>query len=192
MAQAKSGPAVVTPAAGPGGPYRVVVIGTGFSGLGMAIGLKKAGVHDFVILEKADEVGGTWRENTYPGCACDIMSLLYSYSFEPKSDWSRMFPEQGELLRYIKDVVDKYELAQHIRFKAEVTATEYDDATGTWQVTVNGGETVRGRALVAGMGPLHRPSIPAPTCPVSPRSRGRRSTPPSGTTPTTWRASGSR
>ncbi|GAA2255161.1 NAD(P)/FAD-dependent oxidoreductase [Actinomadura luteofluorescens] len=160
MAQAEGGPAVVTPAAGPGGPYKVVVIGTGFSGLGMAIGLKKAGVHDFVILEKADEVGGTWRENTYPGCACDIMSLLYSYSFEPKTDWSRMFPEQNELLAYIKDVVDKYELAQHIRFNAEVTATEYDDATDTWQVTVNGGETVRGRALVAGMGPLHRPSIP--------------------------------
>ncbi|GAA4304496.1 cation diffusion facilitator CzcD-associated flavoprotein CzcO [Actinomadura luteofluorescens] len=160
MAQAEGGPAVVTPAAGPGGPYKVVVIGTGFSGLGMAIGLKKAGVHDFVILEKADEVGGTWRENTYPGCACDIMSLLYSYSFEPKTDWSRMFPEQHELLAYIKDVVDKYELAQHIRFNAEVTATEYDDATDTWQVTVNGGETVRGRALVAGMGPLHRPSIP--------------------------------
>jgi cation diffusion facilitator CzcD-associated flavoprotein CzcO len=153
-------PAAVTPAAGPGAPYKVVVIGTGFSGLGMAIGLKKSGVHDFVILEKADEVGGTWRENTYPGCACDIMSLLYSYSFEPKNDWSRMFPRQEELLQYIKDIVDKYDLAQHIRFNAEVTATEYHDATDTWRVTVNDGETVRGRALVAGMGPLHHPSIP--------------------------------
>lgn len=168
-------PAVVTPAAGPGGPYRVVIIGTGFSGLGMAIGLKKAGVHDFVVLEKAGEVGGTWRENTYPGCACDIMSLLYSFSFEPKSDWSRMFPKQGELLQYIKDVVDKYDLAQHIRFHAEVTGAEYDDATGTWRVTVapggpdggdgagrgdRGDEIVRARAVVAGMGPLHRPNVP--------------------------------
>ena len=76
MAGIQAGPAVVTPAAGPGGAYKAVIIGTGFSGLAMAIGLKKAGVHDFVILEKADEVGGTWRENTYPGCACDIMSLL--------------------------------------------------------------------------------------------------------------------
>jgi cation diffusion facilitator CzcD-associated flavoprotein CzcO len=160
MADATAGPAAVTPAAGPGGPYKVVVIGTGFSGLGMAIGLKKAGVHDFVILEKADEVGGTWRENTYPGCACDIMSLLYSYSFAPKNDWSRMFPKQEELLQYIKDIVGKYELAQHIRFNAEVTATEYDDATDTWRVTVGGDEIVRGRALVAGMGPLHHPSIP--------------------------------
>ncbi|MFC9977603.1 flavin-containing monooxygenase [Spirillospora sp. NPDC127200] len=158
-------PAVVTPAAGPGGPYKVVVIGTGFSGLGMAIGLKKSGVHDFVILEKADEVGGTWRENTYPGCACDIMSLLYSYSFEPKADWSRMFPRQAELLAYIKDIVVKYDLEQHIRFETEVTGAEYDDATDTWRVSVAGngaapGEVVRGRALVAGMGPLHQPNVP--------------------------------
>ncbi|MQY08411.1 flavin-containing monooxygenase [Actinomadura macrotermitis] len=157
--------AVVTPAAGPGGAYKAVIVGTGFSGLGMAIGLKKAGVHDFVILEKAGEVGGTWRENTYPGCACDIMSLLYSFSFEPKSDWSRMFPRQRELLAYIKGIVDKYDLAQHIRFETEVTGAEYDDATDTWQVTVAGagaapGEVVRGRALAAGMGPLHQPSIP--------------------------------
>ncbi|MFC6887260.1 MULTISPECIES: flavin-containing monooxygenase [Actinomadura] len=159
-------PAVVTPAAGRGEAYKAVIVGTGFSGLGMAIGLKKAGMHDFVVLEKADEVGGTWRENTYPGCACDIMSLLYSYSFEPKNDWSRMFPKQRELLEYIKHIVDKYDLAQHIRFGTEVTGAEYDDATDTWQVTVSGpgatedGEVVRGRALAAGMGPLHQPSIP--------------------------------
>ncbi|MBE1537992.1 flavin-containing monooxygenase [Actinomadura algeriensis] len=161
-------PAVVTPAAGPGEPYRVAIIGTGFSGLGMAIGLKKSGVHDFVVLEKAGEVGGTWRENTYPGCGCDIMSLLYSFSFEPKNDWSRMFPKQAELLQYIKDVVDKYDLAQHIRFRAEVTGAEYDDATGTWRVTVAGeegpdgrrDEIVRARAVVAGMGPLHKPNVP--------------------------------
>ncbi len=161
----RSRPAVVTPAAGPGGPYKVVIVGTGFSGLGMAIALKRNGIHDFVVLEKADEVGGTWRENTYPGCACDIMSLLYSYSFEPKSDWSRMFPEQRELLAYIKDIVAKYDLEQHIRFRTEVTGAEYEDATDTWRVTVDGagaadGEVVRGRTLVAGMGPLHHPSVP--------------------------------
>ncbi|MBW8487602.1 flavin-containing monooxygenase [Actinomadura parmotrematis] len=155
----------VTPAAGPGGAYRAVIVGTGFSGLCMAIGLKRSGVHDFVILEKAGEVGGTWRENTYPGCACDIMSLLYSFSFEPKSDWSRMFPEQHELLDYIKGVVDKYDLAQHIRFRTEVTGAEYDDASDTWRVTVQGegaapGEVVRGQALMAGMGPLHQPNVP--------------------------------
>ncbi|POM22648.1 4-hydroxyacetophenone monooxygenase [Actinomadura rubteroloni] len=162
---AHESPAVVTPAAGPGEAYGVVIVGTGFSGLGMAIGLKKAGVHDFVILEKAGEVGGTWRENTYPGCGCDIMSLLYSFSFEPKADWSRMFPKQAELLEYIKEVVAKYELEQHIRFNTEVTGAEYNDADDTWGVTIAGagaepGEVVRGRALAAGMGPLHQPSIP--------------------------------
>ncbi|WP_308211518.1 flavin-containing monooxygenase [Actinomadura rupiterrae] len=150
----------VSPAAGPGGAYKVVIVGTGFSGLCMAIGLKKAGVHDFVILEKADEVGGTWRENTYPGCACDIMSLLYSYSFEPKADWSRMFPKQRELLQYIKDIVEKYDLRQHIRFNTEVVGAEYEDEADTWRVLVNGDEPVRGRALVSAMGPLHQPNIP--------------------------------
>ncbi|GAA2582862.1 NAD(P)/FAD-dependent oxidoreductase [Actinomadura fulvescens] len=155
----------VTPAAGPGEAYKVVIVGTGFSGLAMAIGLKKTGTHDFVMLEKADEVGGTWRENTYPGCACDIMSLLYSYSFEPKADWSRMFPRQDELLAYIKHCVEKYDLAQHIRFGTEVTGAEYDDDTDTWRLSLEGpgaeaGEIVRGRALAAGMGPLHQPSVP--------------------------------
>ncbi|WP_433338896.1 flavin-containing monooxygenase [Spirillospora sp. CA-294931] len=152
---------MLTPAAGPGGPFTVVIVGTGFSGLGLAIALKKSGTHDFVILEKADEVGGTWRENTYPGCACDIMSLLYSYSFAPKRDWSRMFPRQSEILDYIKELVEEYDLAQHIRFGAEVTGAEYEDDSGTWRVLVNGGEeVVRGRALAAGMGPLHQPSVP--------------------------------
>nr|WP_116026401.1 NAD(P)/FAD-dependent oxidoreductase [Thermomonospora umbrina] len=126
----------------------------------MAIALKRAGMHDFVILEKADEVGGTWRENTYPGCACDIMSLLYSYSFEPKADWSRMFPRQEELLDYIKGVVDKYGLRRHIRFNVEVTGTEYDDATDSWQIATATGEMIGARVLVSAMGPLHRPSIP--------------------------------
>jgi cation diffusion facilitator CzcD-associated flavoprotein CzcO len=137
----------------------VVIIGTGFSGLGMAIALKKAGI-DFVVLEKADDVGGTWRENTYPGCACDIRSHLYSYSFEPKPDWSREFAPQEEILAYIRHCVDKYDLRGHIRFGAEVTGAEWDEPTATWQVTTADGGTVRGRALVAGMGPLHLPSVP--------------------------------
>ncbi|SEG94621.1 Predicted flavoprotein CzcO associated with the cation diffusion facilitator CzcD [Thermomonospora echinospora] len=144
----------------PEGGHEIVIVGTGFSGLGMAIALKRAGVHDFVILEKADEVGGTWRENTYPGCACDIMSLLYSYSFEPKADWSRMFPRQRELLEYIKGCVDKYGLRRHIRFGTEVTGAEYVDAADSWQVMTATGETFRTRVLVSAMGPLHRPSIP--------------------------------
>ncbi|HEY2578213.1 MAG TPA: NAD(P)-binding protein, partial [Streptosporangiaceae bacterium] len=81
--------ATTAPAALRSRTYAVVIVGTGFSGIGMAIALKKSGVRNFVILEKADRVGGTWRENTYPGCACDIRSHLYSFSFEPKADWSR-------------------------------------------------------------------------------------------------------
>ena len=142
------------------GLNEIVIIGAGFSGLGMAIALKKRGLDDFVILEKAAEVGGTWRENTYPGCACDIMSLLYSYSFEPKSDWSRMFPRQDEILTYIKDCVRKYDLERHIRFGTEVAGAEYDDDTATWQVLIADGSVVRGRAVMSGMGPLHIPSIP--------------------------------
>ncbi|GAB3671118.1 NAD(P)/FAD-dependent oxidoreductase [Actinocorallia lasiicapitis] len=138
---------------------KVVIIGTGFSGLGMAIALKQAGEHDFVVLEKADEVGGTWRENTYPGAACDIMSLLYSYSFEPRTTWSRMYPRQEELLDYIKHCVAKYGIHEHIRFGTEVLGAEYDDAARAWTVTTNNGVHT-GRALVTGMGPLHHPSIP--------------------------------
>ncbi len=140
--------------------HDIVIIGAGFSGLGMAIALRKRGITDFVILEKAAEVGGTWRENTYPGCACDIMSLLYSYSFEPKTDWSRMFPRQDEILAYIKECVRKYDLERHIRFGTEVASAEYDDETATWQVLIADGSVVRGRSVVAGMGPLHVPSIP--------------------------------
>jgi cation diffusion facilitator CzcD-associated flavoprotein CzcO len=138
----------------------VVIVGTGFSGLGMAIALKKAGVSDFVILEKAAEVGGTWRENTYPGCACDVRSHLYSYSFEPKSDWTRDFAPQEEILGYILHCVDKYDLRRHIRFNTEVTGAEYDDDRAMWRIETNAGETVQAKALVAGMGPLHLPSIP--------------------------------
>ncbi|GAA3229856.1 NAD(P)/FAD-dependent oxidoreductase [Actinocorallia longicatena] len=139
--------------------HKVVIVGTGFSGLGMAIALKRAGEHDFVVLEKAGEVGGTWRENTYPGAACDIMSLLYSYSFEPRTTWSRMYPRQEELLDYIRHCVSKYGIADHIRYDTEVLGAEYDDAGQVWHVTTNG-PTYTGRALVTGMGPLHQPNIP--------------------------------
>jgi cation diffusion facilitator CzcD-associated flavoprotein CzcO len=148
----------------------IVIIGAGFSGLGMAIELKRAGVHDFVLLEKAGDVGGTWRENTYPGCACDIMSLLYSFSFEPKSDWSRLYPQQEEILSYLRHCADKYGIRPHIRFGTEVTGAEYDDATGNWRVSTTasgpasgtsaGEQVLTARAVIAGMGPLHLPKIP--------------------------------
>ena len=138
---------------------RFIVMGAGMAGILSAIRLKQAG-YDFAVYEKADRPGGTWRENTYPGCACDIRSHLYSYSFEPKADWSREFAPQPEILGYIEHCVDKYGLGPHIRFGAEVTGAEYDEPSASWTVSTSGGGLVRGRALVAGLGPLHVPSIP--------------------------------
>ncbi len=94
--------------------HDVIIIGAGFSGICMAIKLKAAGIENFVILESADSVGGTWRENDYPGCACDIPSYLYSFSFEQSCGWSRMFPPQQEIWDYLQHCVDKYELASHL------------------------------------------------------------------------------
>jgi cation diffusion facilitator CzcD-associated flavoprotein CzcO len=150
----------MTVSADPGRTHAVVIVGTGFAGIGMAIALKKAGVRNFVILEKADRVGGTWRENTYPGCACDIRSHLYSFSFEPKPDWTREFAPQPEILGYIEHCVAKYGLAPHIRFHTEVTGAEYDEAAATWHVSTADGGVVKTRALVIGQGPLHIPNIP--------------------------------
>jgi cation diffusion facilitator CzcD-associated flavoprotein CzcO len=141
--------------------HDTIVIGTGFSGLGMAIKLKDAGEDDFVVLEKADSVGGTWRENTYPGCACDVQSHLYSFSFEPNPKWSRMFATQPEIRDYLEHCTDKYGVRRHIRFGEEVTGARFDDADGRWHVEVNGGETTySARVLVAGFGPLSRPDYP--------------------------------
>src|SRR5271170_3173579 len=97
-----------------------LIIGAGFSGLGAAIRLKQAGHTDMVILERADDVGGTWRDNTYPGCRCDVQSNLYSYSFEPKADWSESFPSQPELWAYLRSVTSKHGLRQYLRFGHEV------------------------------------------------------------------------
>src|SRR5215469_14414151 len=107
-----------------------LVIGAGFSGLGAAIRLKEAGHTDMVILERAGDVGGTWRDNTYPGCRCDVQSNLYSYSFEPKADWSESFPSQPELWDYLRAVTSKYGLGRYLRFGHEVTSAGWDN---NWQ-----------------------------------------------------------
>jgi cation diffusion facilitator CzcD-associated flavoprotein CzcO len=141
--------------------HDVLVIGTGFAGLGMAIKLKRSGENDFVVLEKAGSVGGTWRENTYPGCACDVQSHLYSFSFEPNPKWSRMFARQPEIREYLEHCTDKYGVRPHIRFGAAVTGARFDEAAGLWHVEVNDGEQVfTARTVVAGFGPLSRPEYP--------------------------------
>jgi cation diffusion facilitator CzcD-associated flavoprotein CzcO len=138
---------------------RALIIGTGFSGLGMGIALQNQGV-DFLILEKADDIGGTWRDNTYPGCACDVPSHLYSFSFEPKADWKHLFSYWDEILDYLKGVTDKYGLRRYIVFNSLVDRAHWDDSEYCWHVfTVDGREYVA-QFLISGAGALHIPSIP--------------------------------
>jgi len=126
----------------------------------MAIRLKQAGYDDFVILEKNDDLGGTWRDNTYPGCACDVPSHLYSFSFELNPGWSRMFAPQEEIWEYLRRCVRRYGISAHIRFGCRVERMEWDDAAGRWHITTAAGEAYTARAIVSGIGALHLPSIP--------------------------------
>ena len=138
----------------------IVIIGSGFGGLGMAIQLKMAGIEDFSILEKADSVGGTWRDNTYPGAACDVQSHLYSFSFEPKSDWSRKFGLQPEIRAYMERCVDKYGLRDHIQFNTEVRSASFDRDTGLWTIQATHGAPIEARVLIPACGQLNQPAIP--------------------------------
>jgi cyclohexanone monooxygenase len=142
-------------------PVRVVIIGTGFAGLGMAIRLKQSGENDFVILEKAGDVGGTWRDNHYPGCACDVQSHLYSFSFEPNPDWSRMFSPQPEIWSYLRGCADKHNLRPHIRFNTELVEARWDEAADLWRLKAANGERHSAQVLISGMGGLSRPTYPA-------------------------------
>jgi cation diffusion facilitator CzcD-associated flavoprotein CzcO len=138
----------------------ILIVGTGFAGLGMAIRLKQAGIHDFTVLEQGSEVGGTWRDNHYPGAACDVPSHLYSFSFEPNPTWTRSFANQKEILAYLIGCADKYGVRPHVRFDTAVTSAVYDDKTGMWTVETNRGETFRARVVVSGCGGLSRPGEP--------------------------------
>lgn len=144
----------------PGSPLHVLIIGAGFGGLGLAIQLQKAGISDFLIVEKASEVGGTWRDNQYPGAACDVPAHLYSFSFELKADWSRKFAPQAEIFAYLKHCADKYGLRQYIRFNSEVTGAEFDQEAGLWRVSLRDGASYSAQALVSACGQLNRPAYP--------------------------------
>jgi cation diffusion facilitator CzcD-associated flavoprotein CzcO len=141
--------------------FPVVVVGTGFSGIAMGVLLRRAGFEDFVLLEKADAIGGTWRDNHYPGAACDVPSHLYSFSFEPRADWSRTFSGHAEIRAYMDHCVAKYDLARHVRFRHEVTGATFDPHRGEWTVQLQGREPLRARALVLGNGALSTPQLPA-------------------------------
>ncbi|MEV7093921.1 NAD(P)/FAD-dependent oxidoreductase [Amycolatopsis sp. NPDC051045] len=140
--------------------FKVVIVGTGFSGLGQAIQLEKAGIRDYVLLEKANEVGGTWRDNSYPGCACDVQSHMYSFSYEQNPDWSRSFSPQPEIFGYLKGVADKYRLREKIRFGVELTGAHWDERERRWTATTKDGREFVAQFLVSGVGGLHIPQIP--------------------------------
>ncbi len=158
---------------------QVVVIGSGFAGLGMAIRLKEAGIHDFVVLERAGEVGGTWRDNTYPGAACDVPSHLYSFSFAPNPDWSSSFSPQHEIQDYLRRCADDFGVRPHLRFDAEVRHARWDEGRGRWQVETTSpgvrgvrdgitpgvrgvpeGITYDAQFLISATGALSDPSVP--------------------------------
>lgn len=139
---------------------RVVVIGAGFGGLAAAYELSKDGLADVTVLEKADDIGGVWRENTYPGAACDVPSNLYSYSFARKTDWGRRYAEQPDILGYIHDTAHRFGLRGLVRTGVEVTSASYDESTATWRVATSTGEVFEADVLVPAVGQLSRPALP--------------------------------
>ena len=139
--------------------HDIVIVGSGFSGLGMAIRLKQAGIHDFAVLERAGEVGGTWQANTYPGCACDVPSHLYSFSFAPNPEWTQTYSPQPEIWTYLRRCADEFALRPHIRLNTAVESATWLEDERRWEVETTQG-TYRARVLIAGMGPLTEPKIP--------------------------------
>ena len=140
--------------------YQVAIIGAGFGGLAMAIRLLQRNIHNFLILEKSNEVGGTWRENQYPGAACDVQSHLYSLSFAPKTDWSKRYADAPEIFQYIQDVVQQFNLREYCQFNSEVVHTEYHEKECLWHVTLKDGRQISCQYLIFASGPLHVPQIP--------------------------------
>ncbi len=145
--------------------HTTLVIGAGFTGLGTAIKLREAGIEDLVILERADRVGGTWRDATYPGAACDIPSLLYSFSFAKNPQWSRAYSPSAEICAHIEDLAERFELTRDIRFSTEVTKLVFDRRQARWEVTAKGrngrSTTYYARTVVVASGPLSDASLPA-------------------------------
>ncbi len=138
----------------------VAIIGAGFAGIGAAVRLKQRGDTSFMIFERAAEVGGTWRDNVYPGCACDIPSHLYSLSFAPNANWSRMYSSQPEILAYLKNVVDTHGLNSSIRYNSEITRVEFSEEGGYWTLTDRADRQTTARVVLAGIGPLNQPRLP--------------------------------
>ncbi|MEA2330924.1 MAG: hypothetical protein QOH58_1062 [Thermoleophilaceae bacterium] len=139
--------------------HRAVIVGAGFSGLGMAIRLIEDGERDFVLLERASELGGTWRDNTYPGCRCDVPSHLYSFSFAPNPNWSSTFSPQPEILEYMRGVAERFGVLSHVRFDTELDTAEWDEGQSRWRIETSQG-AITADVLICGQGPLNEPKLP--------------------------------
>ncbi len=149
-----------TPDAAPLPPeVEIAVVGAGFGGLGAAIRLKQQGYEDFMVLERAGDVGGTWHLNTYPGCQCDIPSNLYSFSFAPKPDWTHSYPEQPQIQRYLRDCAEQFGVLPHIRLNCEVLEADWDAESGHWAMDTSDGR-ISAKILIAAPGLLSEPSVP--------------------------------
>jgi len=139
--------------------YNVVVIGAGFAGIGMAVALRQAGIENFLVVDRGGEIGGTWRDNTYPGLCCDVPSNLYSFSFRP-GRWSRRFPPRAEILAYLQTLAEERGLGPYLRLGSGVTAAEFDEPSGAWNLTLDTGERLQASAVVSAVGQLTRPAFP--------------------------------
>jgi Predicted flavoprotein involved in K+ transport len=140
--------------------FPIAIIGAGFAGIGAAVRLKKAGIHSFTIFERADDVGGTWRDNTYPGAACDVPSHVYSLSFEPNPRWSRRYSPSDEIWRYLRGVVEKWKLGEHLRTDTEIGEARFDEASGSWTLVSERGESFSARVVISCVGGLVDPKLP--------------------------------
>ncbi len=138
---------------------RIAIVGSGFAGLGLAIRLRRSGVEDFVVLERGADVGGTWRDNTYPGCACDVPSHLYSFSFAPNPEWTRTFSPQPEIQAYLRRCARDFGVLPHIRFDTALEEARWDEASDRWQLRTSRG-SLTAQFLVAAQGALSEPSMP--------------------------------
>lgn len=139
--------------------YDSIVIGAGISGIAAAYKMKQAGYQDYIVLEKASRVGGTWRDNNYPGCGCDVPSALYSFSFSPSHKWSHLFAKQPEILSYLEEVVEKYDLGEKIEFNNELISARWDEAKHIWNLETSKGQ-YQARTVLFTTGPITEPSMP--------------------------------
>ncbi|MDQ6119248.1 SidA/IucD/PvdA family monooxygenase, partial [Acinetobacter baumannii] len=139
---------------------KIAIIGAGFGGLAMAIRLLQSQQSDFFILEKSNDVGGTWRENRYPGAACDVQSHMYSLSFAPKTDWSKRYAEAPEIFDYIQDITNQYQIKNYCKFNHEVTHVQYDEVRHIWTLDFANQPSLEAQFVVFASGPLHIPQIP--------------------------------